>query len=197
MKLNALIKAIEDGITNTDSLIETYSRQHGADPLDLLVEKERRKRICEIICNILHKLPQKDRRILFMIMTGFSVPDMAEKLKIDVSCVYKRINKFHNKILKKYITQKEAIELRELLEPEPSTLEAHAPEDCGFPFEWLMNLGNGGEWGLYNGRKTYRSKKKCFLPEYFQRCFKDNKTHCSLCAECKRKDAWSKNNEGI
>jgi len=54
-------------------------------------------------------------------------------------------------------------------------------------FERLMNIGTGQRETVSNGHKTFVNTSKCMLPEYFKEVFGDGKTHCTLCATCRRK----------
>ena len=54
-------------------------------------------------------------------------------------------------------------------------------------FERLMNIGTGQKKSIVHGHAMYTNTSKCMLPEYFKEVFGDGKTHCTLCATCRRK----------
>jgi predicted DNA-binding protein YlxM (UPF0122 family) len=186
-KLNALLRDIRDNLTDEDLLIEEYIKKEGATPLDILCEKETRYEIIELLKHIPRWLDPIDKKILELyIIDGKTMEQIGKRLKITQPAVTQRIQKIPSKI------QAHAYKIpyfNNYYEGDfttTSTAEAGSPKGCGFPFEFLRKINVGGMWGFYRHKPIWKSKDECILPEYFQKCFGDDKTVCPICSKCKR-----------
>lgn len=191
--LSALLKDIRDNLASDERLIEQYIRKEGQTPLDVLVERESRRDIVELLSHLEEILDEIDLKILEMFIIDNRTQEyMANVLGISQPAIVKRLNKIPEKVVKfgykiphfdNYVGKDFLIK--------SSTLEVGSPTGCGFPFEYLQKINVGGHWGKVKGKKNKRqrlwvSKAECRLPEYFTKCFGDNETKCPICQNCKR-----------
>jgi|GEM_PF-5269733 len=149
-------------------------------PEDILVEQERLEEIIQLVLFIKNTLSEKEFDILWLsTVEGWTQDKIAKK--------YNTYQKNISRILKK--TQKCCLRLlsnptilSSLFREPQSKLEAHSPESIGYPYEFLQDINDGGEWkNCGRSGKKYYTKSKCALPEYFEGAFGDSTTVCSLC----------------
>lgn len=167
----------------------------GESSIDILVTQQNRRELMEMLRVVVAlRLPNGkpaldriNRRILYMYVIGFSHRTIAAKVNLSHIAVHKRIKDMHKKIL---LCQGGSLEnLHGFLQPLPSTKVAHAPEVMlGLGIDSAKDSWRDSEWGLTNMKKTWKTKVACRVPEYFEDCFGDKETHCSLCGiQCSRK----------
>jgi predicted DNA-binding protein YlxM (UPF0122 family) len=193
-KLSLLLRDIEERFTDSDDLIEQYSKQEGRTPLDVLVEIESRKEIVQILYLICNMLRDKDREVFIMyVIEGKTIDEIGNRLEISHQAVSKRMAKIRKNIAKFiekngckipfFDNYNEGIKIVQEKE-----FEAGSPTGCGFPFELLSKVNAGGYWGKTKGKDIWLSRTVCKLPEMFAESFGDNLTICTYCGRRKCAD---------
>lgn len=160
----------------------------GEDALSFLVEQERRSDIIGFLREVVSlRLPNgklcldsKDRRILTMYIMGYPQRSIASKVNIAHKNVLKRISMMPKKILK--CEGGHLVGWDKFLEPPQSDNEADVPEVM---LRWCIDSAEeaygGSYWGKSQRKRVWKTKVVCKVPEYFQRCFGDSETKCTLC----------------
>lgn len=182
---------LEECLRELDELInsedETYElvRCYGMSPEDAIIEMERRKKVAELLQIVLPTLNEKDLTIFWKFgVEGKSQNVIAKEIGMAQPTVWYRIEKMYERIAE--ITTINIAEWADFLLPPQSDLEAGSPESMGYPYEFAREQNDGGRWGIKDGYRRWISKSKCTMPEYFKKCFPDQKTVCPICDTCKR-----------
>ena len=190
--LRSMLRDIRDTLCDDEALIEQYVRKEGLSPLEVLVERESRQEIIYILNAIDKYLDPDDRKILELwVIDGKDQKQIGEILGLTQQAISYRIRVMPDKIAR-HVCEIPFFDLyyqSELFTEKP--YQTHNQTNLlGFPFEHLSKLGNGGYWGQYKGRKVYQSRSICKVPEYLAGAF-DDKTVCTYCKRCKRRDAFA------
>jgi RNA polymerase sigma factor (sigma-70 family) len=165
-------------------LIDDCIQHMSVTPEEVFLEKERLQEIIICLLRIKSKLKPKAYDILWLyIVKGKTQEEIAVDFNVSQSAIAQYIKRISKKIKNDIINMyPSGTYIEELFKEPQSTLEAHSPTVNGYPYEFLQDVADEGEWRTYkNGRKRYITKSKCVLPEYFQECFGDPNTKCSLC----------------
>lgn len=186
---------IEEFLSTIEETICYLPDIRGESSIDILVTQQDRRELIEMLRVVVSlRLPNGkpaldriNRRILYMYVIGFPQRTIAAKVNMNLSAVQRRIKGMPEKIL---LCKDGSLEnLWRFLQPLPSTKVAHAPEVMlGLGIDSSKDSWKVSEWGLTNRKKTWKTKVVCRVPEYFEDCFGDKETHCSICGiQCTRK----------
>lgn len=185
--MSALLEDIEEAICDDNTLIDQYTRIDGITPLDIMLEKEKRRHIVAMLRFVMPRLNKKSRKVLWLYaVKGLSLVDIGKKLRITTPSVHERIERMHNKILKILLERPEYLDWVEALLPPRSKEVAHAPETRGYPFEIMVMVSVACVKVKLDGVMNYRNKWECRMPEYLQKSFGDEKSCCTLCGSCSK-----------
>ena len=190
--MQTFLDYLESTICNLEDIASQFPT---LDALAILVEQERRGEVIVFLRTMLSlRLPSGklcldriNRRILYMYIIGFPQRSIAAKVGIIRSSVQWRINGMAEKILK--CQGGHLVNWDLFLEPPQSILEAHAPETMlRWCHESAMKSWSHSYWGKHNNKKEFKVAEKCMMPEWFEGCFGDGETRCTMCnAKCTRK----------
>lgn len=186
---------IEEFLSVIEEVICHLPDIRGESSIDILVTQQDRRELMEMLRVVVSlRLPNGkpaldriNRRILYMYTIGFSLRSIAAKVNLHHSTVEQRLSSIPKKILR---CQGGSLEnLQRFLQPLPSTKVAHAPEVMlGLGIDSAKDSWRDSEWGLTNRKKAWKTKVICRVPEYYEDCFGDKETHCSICGiQCTRK----------
>jgi len=153
-------------------------------PEDILVEQERLEEILQLVLFIKNTLSEKEFDILWLYaVEGWTYERIGEKYSIKKAAICRYLKRIFKKVNKHVnFSYFNPTILSSLFREPQSKLEAHSPESIGYPYEFLQNINDGGEWkNCGRSGKKYYTKSKCALPEYFEGAFGDSTTVCSLC----------------
>lgn len=164
-------------------LIDSYIEKMSVTPEDVLLEKERIESISELIDIIKQQLTNKEFDILWSsIIDGETHDSIAARYDISRVAITQQLKRTYSKCQKIILSLPNGDDYKELLQDRESILTAGAPESRGYPHEFLQEVNIGGEFKTSkSGRRKYISCEQCQLPEYFQACFGDKETKCTLC----------------
>lgn len=119
---------------------------------------------------------------------GETQATIAEKLGVSRQYITKTLKAIREKC-QRYITANHS-NIRELFDalaykaatmiPKAKRKDAgYAKHKVAYPTEYLMQISITGQWS----REKYRLCNRCVVPEYFEKCFGDNNTKCTLCGD--------------
>ena len=185
-----LLADVRDRITDDDILINCYSRDKGRSPENILIEKERRIILIQLIKDVMGILNKRDRKILWLYIKGCTQGQIAAQLGVTQPAVFQRLNKIPQ-IVRKCLLYHHIILVNEYLTDNPSTAVANTPRELlGWPVTFMEKAGATGQWGISRGKKVYRSKTECKMIEYLKYGFHmDELPKCCLCGnKCTRKE---------
>lgn len=181
-------------MTDDTTLIDHYTQIEGVTPLDILLEKEKRRAIIEMLRFVMPLLDRKDRKVFWLFIKGEPFEMIARRMGMKKQSVSERLDRIPKKLEAHISPEQREYWMGFLISPQSEKVAGY-PTSCGYPFEYLMHVDDKDleddekNWGIRVGRRTYLSRWKCKLPEYFDECFEEgHKTHCPICTECHRKD---------
>lgn len=182
-------------------MIENYGRTQGLDPCEILVEKEKRQEIVQMIKLVLSKLSPKEREIFYMYCidkmtfeqigehvvgeykkllknaSGYKSKKTEENKRIALTKIgIKELQRITAKIKQKCTPVSNTL-CKDLLLPNESMEEASTPKHhIGWLGTRLMKVNNGGYWSYNKHRDTkeYKSKHKCAIDTYTE----------GICSQC-------------
>lgn len=179
-KRHTLLNIIRNNMYNSFDMLSVKT------PEEVVLEMERQKEICECLNAIREIIGDRDYRLLMCyIVKKMYHKAIASHNNLARSTVTTILNSIPQRI-KKRVKKYPSI-CKDNLLPEESRLTACSPRVNGYPFEFLQHISTPGKWGISNGRRVFKSKDVCRLPEYFERAFGDKDTACTLCDKCRRK----------
>jgi len=186
-RLAALLQDIEDKICDDDTLIDQYTKIEGMTPLDIMVEKERRREAIEILKIAFPALSRKDRKILWLYgIRGLSQVEIGKRARMNQSSVARRIDRIHRKVQKLLQNYSQYDDWKDTFRPPQSKEEAHTPETRGYPYDIMMKVGVECVKVKLDGVIHYRSRWECRIPEYLRKAFGNDDTICNICDNCSR-----------
>lgn len=178
-KLNLLLQDIEESICDDETIIEQYTRIEGVSSLDILIEKERRRTVIEMMKFVMSTLDHIDRKILWLYaIRGMTHTAIAKKMRTSRQSIAKRIDRIHKKL------PSMPSEWRIAILPKASVLVAGLPKPTGTPFDITRKVNIQTVKVKIDGNYQYRSKWKCKVDEYFENSFGDSNTICTFCDKC-------------
>ena len=156
---------------NDDYLIEQYERKQGLSPLEIIIQKEERQAIVNIVMQSIEILKGNDKQILEMyVIDGWNQCEIAKQIGISQPAVNKRLQKIPT-IIEKWLLSDTLYYCKELLCDKPSMKEAKTPQ---YHIGWLVNrlqkINNGGHWTdkrkaiQQHKQQEYVSESKCEIP---------------------------------
>ena len=149
-----------DWSENKKPLPEDYAKIP-RDPADILVEKEREDALQKALVSLREQLSEDNWKVIVMVTKGMTYDEIGERMGITHQAVSKRLN-----TIRKY-----AEGLDVLLRADSPIYEAGSPVvKVAYPMDAAMKF-----------------QRKCKIPEYLAERFRDDKTVCSYCEKCKRK----------
>jgi predicted DNA-binding protein YlxM (UPF0122 family) len=170
-----------------DLLLQQYNNYHGMTPEDVLCERERQADIIKMMMQLRKNLSEKQFDVLWL----YTV----EKQTFDtIGSKYgtskQAIQQLFERILEKIKTHVDFLSFREMyyegLLPRQSTIEAHGAEHkIGYPSEFLKEIAvEGQSEEPIHGRRAYKMKNTCVVPEYLANSFGDLRTCCeTMCTD--------------
>ena len=184
-RINSFLDSLESTMCNLEDIA---SQCPTMDALEILCEQERRRELCtffEVLMSL--RLPngktcldRVDRRIFYMYAMGFPMRTIAAKVNTVVSNIHRKLTMIPEKILR--CQGGHLVNWDEFLRPPQSDAVADVPEVM---LRWCLDAAENSwlhsYWGKSNNRKVYKTAVHCQVPDYFQRCFGDNETKCTLC----------------
>lgn len=184
-RLTAILQDIEEAICDDDTLIDEYTKIEGMTPLDIMLEKERRREAIAILRAVLPNISRKNRKIIWLYaIKGISLTEIGRRLNISRQGLTKKVDALHKKIDNILIEHKEYFDWVDTFRPPQSIKEAHTPEVRGYPFDVMKTVSVECVKVKLDGIMRFRNKWECRIPDYLQSSFGDEKTVCSLCKNC-------------
>lgn len=181
---HSLLNIIRNNMYNSFDTLSTKT------PEEIVLEMERQKEICESLNAIHEIIGDRDFRMLICYiaerMSHKAIANKNNLARSTVTTVFGNIPKRVKKYAEKYPAYSGVLSKENLL-PEQSRLEACSPSVNGYPYEFLQHISVPGKWGVSSGRRRFKPKDTCLLPEYFEKAFGDKETICTLCDNCRRK----------
>ena len=165
-------------------MIKCYSREYGLSPEDVVLEKERRGLLVQLMKDVMLILSKRNRKILWLYIKGYTQKQIAEKVGITQPAICQRLNKIPA-IVKKRLSPHHIILLKEYLLDNPSRTKSGTPKELlGWPVIFLQHVGIEGQWGTIRGKQVYKSKTECRMIEYLKCGFhEDDLPKCCLCGK--------------
>lgn len=149
------------------------------DPLDILCEIERRKEVVEMLGDVSEVLSPRDIRVLYMYIKGSKQIDIEAKTGIGSGNTMRNIDRIANKIFKAV----KVFQCYHHVVSKESALEADVPRvKIGWALKSAQKAYKGSHWGTEYRRKAWKTKTSCKVVEYFEKCFGDSETRCTLCS---------------
>ena len=191
-KISAMLKDNTNDAFSLERIVSDYTHLYGKSPEEIICEKEVYGNYLKIIPAFLGYLDKNDRRILLeWVFNKKDQKQIAKLMGITQQAVSSRINKFPHKFQKYFyrILSEQGLEYlnaEDLITQEPLG-GALKNKLVGMPYENFVKHGEGGYFGKHYGKKEYKTKIVCRMPEYLQNSL------CTLCDACTRKS----NREGM
>lgn len=174
-KLKLRLAFIEQGIASNKN-----------NPESVLLERER---LSELLClwnKIEAALTGRQMEILKVYLrSGENTMAAARNLNISQPVIFKTIKNVRQKLQSRF--GKKLGDFKEILLLPQAVPEVQKALGVGQPFEQEMKLAVGSSWQTRFGRKVFKTKTMCHMPEYLQ----NTRSHsqCTLCdKKCTRRD---------
>lgn len=155
------------------------------NPEEILLERERLSELIDLWAEVEKVLTSRQMEIfrLFVENRG-SYSEVGRIAGISKPVVFKTIQSIRKKIQKHLGDMVD--EYREILLPPQSLQEATKPMGVGYIFEKEMKMPIGSSWQTKHGRKVWKTKEICHIPEYLANT--NSYSICTICEEkCTRK----------
>lgn len=164
-------------------LIDNYIERMSVTPEKVLLEKEKIQDILNIVGIIRDSLINKEFDVLWSsVIERETHESIAVKYNVSRVAITQQLKRIYKKCQTLILSLPNSAEYKELFQDRASLLEASKPEPRGYPHVFLKDVNSGGSFRISKrGKRKYISHSKCQLPEYFQACFKDKNTKCTLC----------------
>lgn len=214
--LDKILKDIIEDYLDDDSIIESYQREYGISPEDLLIEKESRKEAVELIRFAMEYLTETEKKVLFKyIFENKNQFKIADEIGVHRSTISRMMSNIPEHIRKLY--NKHALnvyestinmrgffskvdvflnptfeQLRDLLFYK-SPFHMHKITSMGWPFDIARSKFISAGWmkhrrGKRAGIVEWRAKYGCGVSNYLKNAFQGMEPPvCPFCKTCRKK----------
>jgi len=176
-----LLEDVRDRITSDAALIQYYGTDSGQSPEEILLEKERRETIVNLMKRVMKVLGKRDRKVLWLYIKGYTQSDIGNHIGITQQAVEKRLKNIPKKLRKK-LSQHYLTLTKAYLLDNPSVKEAGTPREyLGWPCSFSQKIAVEGTWKYLNGYKRWKTQTECRMLQYLPK-----NTSCCFCGiKCK------------
>lgn len=159
---------------------------HKNNPEAVLLERERLTELLDLWCKMAAALTARQLEILTAyLQCGENTMAAARRLSISQPVIFKTIKSLRQKLQNKF--GRKLSDFKEILLLPPTAAAVQKALGVGQPFEQEMKLAVGSSWQTRFGRKVFKTRTVCHMPEYLQHT--NSNSVCTLCdKKCTRRE---------